>query len=247
MNDAAQLLRDLYGERAPDVDERVLAALRTYAPPAPERARDLRARLPEPHRRLLDRSDGLDRLAGSYRLFGAGPDGLRDMAWWNERETWRFAWGERADGYLFVGESVLGNQYAYREDDLARGGDAVPVHELYAVTLEPIVQFDDFDEFLRQVFLSEEPGDPYHRRIASARRQMGAFALDQVLIFVPSPLLSGGRLEGLELAPVPAVAAMTINGDLYTQLAHRSDLNGLQNLEPYDDERGRARLRAVWS
>jgi hypothetical protein len=76
---------------------------------------------------------------------------------------------------------------------------------------------------------------------------MGAFALDQLLIFVPSPLLSGGRLDGLELAPVPAVAAMTINGDLYTQLAHRTDLSGLQSLEPYDDERGRARLRAVWS
>ena len=246
MNDAAQLLRDLYGERAPDVEQRLLEALRAYPPLPHERARELPAGLPERHRRLLERSDGLDRLAGSYRLFGAGPEAPRDMAWWNERDTWRFAWGERAGGYLFVGESVLGNQYAYREDELARGG-AVRVHELYAVTLEPIVEFDDFDDFLLQVFLSEEPGDSYHRRIASARGQMGAFALDQLLIFVPSPLLSGGRLDGLELAPVPAVAAMTINGDLYTQLAHRTDLSGLQSLEPYDDERGRARLRAVWS
>jgi hypothetical protein len=120
------------------------------------------------------------------------------------------------------------------------------VHELYAVTLEPMVSYADFADFLARGILAGEPDNPHHRRIASARRQVGSFPYDQLLAYVPSPLLTGGRLDEAGLAPMPAAAVMTINGDLYTQLAHRRDVSGLQGIEPYEDERGRARLRAVW-
>jgi hypothetical protein len=237
-----QFLRDLYDDEPPQVDRTALTTLQLFPPLRPEEGGPLFEQLPARHRRLLTLSNGLELLAGSYRLFGIGSHAPRDMIWWNAPETWRYTWGERAAGYLFFGESALGNQYAYRRADL--GAPDAPVHELYAVTLEPVVSYTGFDAFFIDGFLNGVADDAYHARIASARRQMGTISFDQLLAYVPSPLLNHGEVEGLGLAPMPAVAAMTINGDLYSQLAWRSHVDDLTALEPYEDERGRTRLRA---
>jgi hypothetical protein len=210
----------------------------------PESAR-LFATLPPIHQRLLRTTDGLETLGASYRLLGFDRPSVTALAAWNREETWKFAWGAMAEPYLCFGQSVLGNQYAYRWDALGKG-DATPVAELYAVTLEPVVEHDSFADFLRGE-VAQVPDDPYHERIRRARERFGDFDPDQLLVYVPSPLLAGGRVDRSELLPMEAATAMIVNGDLASQLAHRTDLDGLERLETYRDERGRERVRVVWA
>ena len=76
------------------------------------------APLPLDHARLLSLSNGLDAYGGYFRVFGVGPWSVRDMRRWNAPDGWRRAWGGRADGWWFIGETAWGDQYAY-----ATGGE----------------------------------------------------------------------------------------------------------------------------
>lgn len=195
--------------------------------------------LPPEHQTLLRRSNGLEILGGSYRLFGI--EALVDR---NRPETWKFAWNGVADEFLCFGESVLGNQDAYRWDELQKDVPA-PVYELYAVTMEPIVTHASFQEFLQDRFVSL-PDDPYHARIRRARERFGDFPLDQHLVYVPSPLLVEGRVDLPDLMRMDAKSALIVNGDMASQLAWRQDLEGLLGVETYRDEQGRERVRVRW-
>lgn len=237
------LLAAVYGGRAPHVAAQSAHALRFAPPLVPTRRGRAFDRLPEAHRRLLAASDGLELLGGSYRLFGWAHG--RRIEEWNADENWKFAWEGHAAPWLCFGESVLGNQFAYRLDELD-GGDRPRVYELYAVTLEPICNYPDFGEFLEGGFLNGVRDDAYHARIAQARAAHGDFAPDQHMAYMPSPLLTGGRLDGLELVPLSARAHMTISGDLWTAFAHRDTLEGLHGIESYVDAQGRSRVRPVW-
>jgi hypothetical protein len=239
------ILEAVFGGRPPDVPKAMRDALHLQ-PPLPALPRDKTfRRLPEEHRRLLALSDGMDLLAGSYRLFGWANPAARAMPAWNAPQTWKFAWNGHASPWLCFGESVLGNQFAYREDEL-EGAAAPQVYELYAVTLEPLCHYRDFAHFFDGGFLNGVRPDSYHGRIAAARAQLGGFDLSQHLAYMPSPLLAGGRVDVQQLVPMSAEAHMIVNGDLWRELAHRSSLEGLHGLENFTDARGRTRVRAVW-
>jgi hypothetical protein len=243
---SAAVLDAVYGAQQPEVPAVMLRELRLTAGWSPRTTAPLAKLLPERHRALLQVSNGLDLLAGSYRLFGLGRASARDLAWWNEESTWKFSWNAHAARYLCFGESALGNQFAYEYADL-RAGRRARVHELYAITLEQLVTFEDFPAFFDRGFLNGVADDPYHERIRAARERLGPLPLDEQLTYVPSPLLSGGELEDSSLVLMDAQAAMVINGDLFVQLAHRQSLAGLQRLEAYADDRGRQRVRAVFA
>ncbi|MBV9931269.1 MAG: hypothetical protein JO013_10030 [Alphaproteobacteria bacterium] len=242
---ADDILEAVFEGRRPRLDRAVAATLRRRPPLAPGDRDEAFRRLPERHRRLLAVSDGMDLLAGSYRLFGWANRTARAIPDWNSAERWKFAWAGHAAPWLCFGESVLGNQFAYREEDLAAGGRAT-VFELYAVTLEPLCEYRDFVHFFDGGFLNGVMDDDYHRRIAAAREQLGGFDLDQHLAYMPSPLLAGGRVDVQQLMPMRAEAHMIVNGDLWRQLAHLDSLEGLHGLENYTDREGRLRLRPVW-
>lgn len=239
------LLQSLFGSRHPRVD-RQLAAQIELAPPLAKVPGDPEfRRLPELHQACLHASDGIDMLGSSYRLFGW--DHGRRLRDWNAPDSWKFAWGERATGYYCIGESVLGNQFAYRLSELANPAKA-RVYELYAVTFDEICSFPDFAGFLVDGFLNGVEDDAYHRRIEQVRRATGgAFAADQHRAYMPSPLLAGGQVNDAQLVPMQARAHMTVNGDLFRELAHRDTLEGLYGLENYVDAKGRTRLRALWA
>jgi hypothetical protein len=241
--DIKDLLAAVYAGRPPKVPAKTARAL-SFAPPVAKAVPKLAfERLPPAHRALLVKSDGLELLSGSYRLFGWAHG--RRLPQWNEDAAWKFAWGERAAPYFCFGESVLGNQFAYRQDELD-GAGTPRVYELYAVTLEPLCNYPDFAGFLDGGFFNGVQDDPYHARIAQARAACGGFAPDQHMAYMPSPLLNGGQLGGLQLVPMEARAHMIINGDLWCQLAHRHTLAGLHGIDSYTDAAGRPRLRAVW-
>ena len=239
------ILSAVFGDRRPKVPGTILESLRRQPPLRPDDRDERFRRLPERHRRLLSLSDGMDLLAGSYRLFGWANRAARAIPDWNSQATWKFAWEGHASPWLCFGESVLGNQFAYREEELGSGGQA-KVYELYAVTLEPLCEYRDFAHFFDGGFLNGVMDDDYHKRIAAARAELGRFDLDQHLAYMPSPLLAGGRVDVQQLMPMSAEAHMIVNGDLWRQLAHRSSLEGLHGLENYTDGEGRLRLRAIW-
>jgi hypothetical protein len=241
-----QFIDALYDNRPPKVPAAVLRALRLYPGLTAPNPNSPFSRLPRLLQKLLTLSNGLDILSGSYRLFGLGGQAPRDMVSWNQPDTWKFSWGERAAPYFCFGESVLGNQFAFRESEMRADGPT-PVYELYAVTLYEITKYASFDAFLDLGFFNGVSDDAYHQRIAQARSEMGKFDFNQHLAFMPSPLLNAGEVANLHLMPMTARAHMIVNGDLWSQLAHRDSLEGLQRIENYQDDEGRPRLRAVFA
>jgi hypothetical protein len=241
-----QFLNALYGGKPPKVDARILDSLRLHEGYAAEQNEPLFARLPDRHKQVLALSDGMDLLAGSYRLFGWDNEAARSMRRWNDVDTWKFAWGDHAKPYFCFGESVLGNQFAYREDELAKSS-AAKVYELYAVTMEPICHYHNFDHFLDGGFLNGVRKDAYHDRIATARGELGGFDLDKHLAYAISPLLTGGAVDVQQLMIMSAPSHMIVNGDMWRQLAHRDSLAGLKGLDNFVDEKGRSRVNVLWN
>jgi len=80
-------------------------------------------RLPWLHRELLAALNGFTVQRGSLRMFGIGRQDALDFDWWNDVNTWRFAWDDRVCPYVFFGATAWGDQYAYR---LSPNGDLEP-------------------------------------------------------------------------------------------------------------------------
>ena len=182
---------------------------------------------------------------GAYRLFGFGEGSYRDIVDWNHPEGWKCSWNGHADQFLCFGESIVGNVYAYFIPELIEQGDHARVFELYGVTLEPIVEFTSFADFIIGGFFNGVSNDAYHTRIAGLRKRYGLFERDSLMAYAPSPLLRGGHLEGIDFKPMNAEVVMTFNGDLAVALAGRENLDGVSGIENYTDAQGRKRLRVV--
>ncbi|MEP3047167.1 MAG: hypothetical protein ABJL55_17955 [Roseibium sp.] len=240
----SEFLNACFDGKGPNVDADLLNTLRLWPPLTNGLSDSDYRRLPARHKKLLELSDGMDLLEGSYRLFSWAEKSTRTMRWWNKDQTWKFAWRGRAADYYCFGESVLGNQFIYSLAELVT--EAEPkVYEVYPVTMEPICAYDSFDHFLDGGFFNGVMDDDYHRRIAAARSELGSFDLSQHLAYMPSPLLSGGRVD-VQLMPMTAEAHLTVNGDLFCELAHLQSLEGLQGLDNYEDTEGRLRVRPIW-
>jgi hypothetical protein len=199
--------------------------------------------LPEPHVALLSESNGVTGYDGYFRLFGLSGE-VADIVRWNRTETWKFAWPDAVSAYLCFGETAWGDQYAYRLDEL--DSDEPPrVFFLESVTLQPDVIARDFEAFLRDEFLAN-CDRPYDELLLAAHERLGGISPQEHLIYSPSPLITGS--ESLDhVVKMAADAAMIVNGDLATQLLSEPHAGALLRLDPYEDELGRFRLRAVWT
>ena len=82
--------------------------------------------LPPSHIELLSGAQSFAVYHGYFRLFGHN-----EIDVWNDRELWKFSWESSVDDYLCFGETVFGDQYAYRLEDISLGRDAA-VYELDA-------------------------------------------------------------------------------------------------------------------
>jgi hypothetical protein len=79
-----------------------------------------------------------------------------------------------------------------------------------------------------------------------ARATRGPLAADLLLVYTPSPLVSG--IETLDHVDARAAAAVMIaNGDVASQLARRRRGEVATDTEAYVDERGRPRVRVRFS
>ena len=162
--------------------------------------------IPPLHRDLLRQLNGFTVQGGALRMFGIGRGDVLDLEWWNDRETWRFAWDDRVDPFVFFAESAWGDQFAYRRAD---GGGLEPTCTILEGTRlrsEPLsADVEDFaeSELLR---IADEPYGPAHHRCTRApRASQPDSALD--VCALDRPRRRGGRRQ--RRAPATP-AAMTM-------------------------------------
>lgn len=194
--------------------------------------------LPDDHRELLRRANGLTLYNGAFRLFRLR-EGPLSLAEWNEESTWRFAWGERARGYLFIGETAFGDQYAYRQ--LPTGELAGPeIYFLQATLLTPSVIADSFGAFVAEELLRNAQ-KPYDHFIVDMIARDGHVGAGTNWTYAPSIALGGPEILD-NVVTLPARTAMTYQGDIVTAL----DADPLDRVpravSQWTDELGRPRL-----
>ena len=209
-------------------------------PPGGPVAGELAAQLPPAHRQLLESVNGVATQRGAFRLMGFGrSEPALDLPAWNAQETWRFAWDDRIDPYLFFGETGWGDQYAYRRGE---SGQLEPeVHFLEGTLLRSEVIAGSFEEFMEGEFL-RNARDPYDPFTVEALARLGPLDAGQHWAYAPSIALGG--VESVDnVVVLPAVAAMTIAGDVATALAMSEPGTSPTQVSPWVDDRGRSRMR----
>jgi hypothetical protein len=138
------------------------------------------------------------------------------MRRWNGPDGWRRAWGGRAEGWWFIGETAWGDQYAYATGDDPLEFDAT-VYRLDACRLEAEPIAACFGDFLRDE-LARNAAAPRDETTVAARRRFGDLEPSVQLTYVPS-LLAGGDEDLAHVVELGAREAMTLAGDSYRALA----------------------------
>jgi hypothetical protein len=193
-----------------------------------------------PHE-LLRELNGFTAYHGAFRLFGTGRPAHLNLAAWNAPQTWRFAWDERAEPFVFFGETAWGDQYAYCREP---GGRLAPeAHFLEGNFLRSEVIAGSFEEFLADELLRNAK-EPYDELTVEAVERYGPIAADQHWAFVPSLAMDG--TEDIEqVMQLPAVTAMVYAGDIATAVGAAAPDDLLTGFAPWTDDQGRARLRVL--
>jgi hypothetical protein len=199
-------------------------------------------RLPHSHIELLAETDGCSAYGGFFRLFGIGDGALPNLVAWNDPETWKFAWGNKAAAYIAFGTTAWGDQYAYHAPD-GQVDDIAPVFLMDAFTMEVERLSDDFDAFLKDDF-QRNALEPYDSMVPPTRTKLGDLTDADLLAFQP-PLQLGGTEMASSCVKLPARSVMIANGDLSTGLEILPETARVAGVEPYVDEKGRSRLRLV--
>ena len=202
-------------------------------------AASLLAELPATYAAALRIANGFTINQGMNRIFGIRADRHMDLRAWNEPEGWRFAWGERADGFLFFGGTVFGDQYGLRR--LTGGGFAYGVYLLDTNELVANIVADTFDEFLAKEVVRNAAMP--HSPLARASMQVfGTVKPENHLVVTPS-LLLGGVEDTANLVLMESYTAMIYGGDICTAVFAADDEALILGVEPWSDDRGRQRLR----
>src|SRR5215831_15258511 len=199
--------------------------------------------LVDEHRALLEQSNGIEAFAGYIRLFGVQTTQSIDAVGWNQPDCWKFAWGDRCSGYWCFAETAWGDQYAYSLDQLRAGGN-VPVYLLDALSMKPDVVAPSFVAFWQNEFVRSAK-QPYDSKLREARQHLGPLEATSNLVYVPS-LLVGGTEDISNVQRMGARVAMICNGDIATQVDAGPATGVVKAIEPYEDDRGRMRLRLLW-
>lgn len=190
--------------------------------------------------RLYRTSNGMEAFHGYYRLFGLGVTDHIDAIEWNHPDTWKFAWNGRCDRYWCFGETALGDQYAL--DLESTSNESVCVLE--ATTMNQLNSYPSIECFIDQEWLPNA-ACPRHEMIKAAFERMGPISSNENLVFSPSRTIGGSDDLDRAMKVMPRLA-MTIEGDLRTQVdAARSD-HKVVGVRSYQDDQGRLRIRIDW-
>ena len=156
----------------------------------------------------------------------------------------KFAWRNSCENFLCFGESLWGDQFAFRYDELVENKSEAKVYWLDALVLEPRFLISSFSEFIKQDFMCLAQ-DPYHEMSVQAFQKFGAMNVDRHLVYSPS-LLIGGEEAVENIVQMDAVQAMIVNGDIAFHLIDAQEDGVLEKVEVYMDELSRPRVKLVW-
>ncbi len=219
----------------------------TPAEPAPSLSRHhiekLGFSLPPAHIELLFRSNGVRLYDGYFQLFPTQAANAWTIMSWNEPSTWKFAWPDGIGEYLCFGETVWGDQYAYRRDVL--NGGATGVYFLDALRMQPRQLSETFEEFGER-YLVRNATSPFDSVLRAAHDLVGPIEPGMHLVFNP-PLLVTGEERLDRLVRMPAREAMILNGDLWSQLANPPSGSHVHRMKVVKDEEGRERMHVEWA
>lgn len=199
--------------------------------------------LPFDHVNLLMQSNGLDVYGGHYKMFGMFSEKFIDLCSWNEFDEWKFSWHEVAKPYFCFGSTGWGDQYAYKYSEMSATNNP-PVYKLSGVDFEAQMEWKTFGEFWERELVRNAIA-PYDIQTVAVRALRGDLEPRENIIHQPS-LLLGGQEDPENTQKMPSQLAMTINGDLYSQLAGETFDRIVRCVEPYMDSRNRFRLKVVW-
>ncbi|SNT38765.1 hypothetical protein SAMN05421812_105214 [Asanoa hainanensis] len=223
------------------IDRLISAGVEHVGPPVD--AADLaRHGLPADYAALLERLNGCTVNAGAVRLFGLRSERHLDLRAWNAPDGWRFAWDDRVEPFLCIGQLALGDQYALRRGP---AGYAPEVYLLEADLLRPEVIAGSFAEFVALELLSNAEA-PYDPVLIEAVARLGPIDPASNWVYTPS-LVLGGPADLANVMAMDAYTAMVISGDV--ALAAESAPEGalVAKVLPWFDEHGRSRIRVEFA
>lgn len=201
-------------------------------------------RLPTLHRTLLLTSNGIDTFFGFFRLYGISGTANVAMEAWNDTQCWKFAWGHLCDSFWCFGGSAWGEQYAYEVTELAKMEDP-PVYLLDGLSMNATILESSFGHFVLGEQLRNAQ-QPYDAMTVTAFKTIGPLEPNRNVVYSPS-LLIGGTENIEHVVQMDSACAMICNGDMAMQMnAAQSDWI-LEGCETYSDDRGRLRVRLLWS
>lgn len=198
--------------------------------------------VPAAHMEILRRLNGFTVFHGAFRLFGVRPEAFLDLDQWNALETWKFAWDDRVDPYVLIGENAWGDQYAYRR--ASSGGLDGKVYFLEGTLLRAEEIAPSFEDFLRDELLRNAK-KPYDQMTVDAIQRLGPIAAEEHWAYAPSIALGGS--ESIDnIVKLSAVTAMVFAGDIASALSASAPEASVTSVTPWTDENGRSRLRLAF-
>lgn len=223
--------------------ERAQATVQTYPPLTAEGVAQLCAShdlvLPRSFEKFLATTNGARSADGYFRIFGIGSRSEIDGLVWNAPDTWKFAWPENLQDFWCFAETAWGDQYAFELD-----GKSERVLFLDAISMQAESIANSFADFYQNEFL-RNVASPYDEMTRQAQRRFGALSPAEHLVHSPSILISHAQ-DIEQVQRMPLVAAMILNGDLFSQLGTEEQIRPLKGLQTYLDAKGRTRTRVEW-
>lgn len=166
-----------------------------------------------------------------------------DLLTWNENSNWKFAWGNlNLDKYFIFGNDAFGGQFAYKTT--GEGLVDEKVYLLSKIGLEEAYVFSSFSDFLDRFFL-KYLNDCEDGEWIRARDICGTIERHKMFVQVPPEIIIG-TFEPSRLVKMEARKAMTLNGDLASQLLVNEHPGEIKGLDAYIDAKGRERLKVVF-
>ncbi len=206
--------------------------------------------LPKEHLIFLSERGGVNVGDGFFRLYGLNSTDHTNLLDWNKLGKWKFSWKGAmgkglADDYFCFGGTVWGDQYAYLLSDLQSGHEA-PVYFLENTQMQAQKIADNFSNFFSGEFIRRAGKAFDGLTIGAVEKFGGRIDTKDMLVFIPPEVLGGERvIETME--KIEAVKGMIAYGDLYTQVREIPDGSVIEGIQNYLDDKGRERLRVVWS
>jgi hypothetical protein len=151
---------------------------------------------------LFTQADGLFAFDAALHVFAS-----TELAWWNDRDTWRAEYEGMADDAVFFAEDVFGGQFCVRERAVG--------------FFDP--ESGSFDRFADDIFswaerVLEDPDVLTGRSIAEAWRELRGPISPDARLVPKVPFILGGDYSVDNLAAIDRVRGMRFRGSLAVQL-----------------------------